>query len=122
MLQVTPCAVHGALTTLELRPRTGRRHQLRIACALGLGAPILGDDLYHPSAAAARAASRLPPLPPVRRRSGLYLQAVELSMPHPVTGAPLSVRAPEMARFGKLRDRAASGAGFTDEEWQAWRR
>lgn len=46
VLEVTPCAVHGALTTLELRPLTGRRHQLRIACALALGAPIVGDDLY----------------------------------------------------------------------------
>ena len=27
VLQVTPCAVHGALTTLDLRPVTGRRHQ-----------------------------------------------------------------------------------------------
>ena len=27
----------------------------------------------------------------------------------------------EMARFGKLRAKAASGAAFTDEEWEAWR-
>ena len=31
------------------------------------------------------------------------------------------MRAPEMARFERLRERAASGAGFSDEEWEAWR-
>jgi tRNA pseudouridine32 synthase/23S rRNA pseudouridine746 synthase len=31
---------------LELRPATGRTHQLRIHCAEGLGAPIVGDNLY----------------------------------------------------------------------------
>ena len=101
---------------LERRPL-----RTNMATALGLGAPILGDDLYHARATAARATKQLPPLPPVRRRSGLFLQAVELSLPHPLTGETLSARAPEMARFGKLRARAASGAGFTDEEWQAWR-
>ena len=121
VLDVTPCAVHGALTTLELRPMTGRRHQLRIACALGLGAPIVGDDLYHKETDALRAARALPPLPPVRRRAGLFLQALELSLPHPITGVILRVQAPEMARFEKLRARAASGASFTDEQWDAWR-
>jgi len=35
----------GGLTFVELRPETGRTHQLRVHCAL-LGAPILGDALY----------------------------------------------------------------------------
>jgi RluA family pseudouridine synthase len=33
------------LTLLELRPETGRTHQLRVHCA-HLGAPILGDAMY----------------------------------------------------------------------------
>ncbi len=33
------------LTWLEMRPRTGRTHQLRVHCA-SLGAPILGDERY----------------------------------------------------------------------------
>ncbi|WP_431267945.1 pseudouridine synthase [Dankookia sp. P2] len=33
------------LTWLELRPRTGRTHQLRVHCA-HLGCPILGDARY----------------------------------------------------------------------------
>lgn len=39
----------GDLTWLELRPRTGRTHQIRVHCA-GLGCPILGDPLYGPPA------------------------------------------------------------------------
>jgi tRNA pseudouridine32 synthase / 23S rRNA pseudouridine746 synthase len=35
----------GSLTWLELRPRTGRTHQIRIHCA-ALGCPILNDPLY----------------------------------------------------------------------------
>ncbi|TPG46926.1 RNA pseudouridine synthase [Roseomonas nepalensis] len=35
----------GPLSWLELRPETGRTHQLRVHCAL-LGCPILGDPLY----------------------------------------------------------------------------
>jgi 23S rRNA-/tRNA-specific pseudouridylate synthase len=33
------------LTWLELRPKTGRTHQVRVHCA-SLGAPILGDERY----------------------------------------------------------------------------
>jgi tRNA pseudouridine32 synthase/23S rRNA pseudouridine746 synthase len=35
----------GRLTWLELRPRTGRTHQIRVHCTM-LGTPILGDERY----------------------------------------------------------------------------
>jgi 23S rRNA-/tRNA-specific pseudouridylate synthase len=35
----------GGLTWLELHPRTGRTHQIRVHCAL-LGCPVLGDPIY----------------------------------------------------------------------------
>ncbi len=35
----------AGLTWMEMRPRTGRTHQLRVHCAV-LGTPILGDDRY----------------------------------------------------------------------------
>ena len=36
-------AARGRAAWLELKPLTGRTHQLRVHCAEGLGTPILGD-------------------------------------------------------------------------------
>jgi tRNA pseudouridine32 synthase/23S rRNA pseudouridine746 synthase/23S rRNA pseudouridine1911/1915/1917 synthase len=36
----------GGLAWLELRPRTGRTHQIRVHCAVALGCPVLGDRAY----------------------------------------------------------------------------
>eukprot|EP00937_MAST-01D_sp_MAST-1D-sp2_P001210 g1210.t1 len=58
----TPCSArcwglgHRALTTVELVPLTGRRHQLRLHTAL-LGFSIMGDDLYPGAGPAERGAS-----------------------------------------------------------------
>ncbi len=45
-VQEAPCPVWGALTTLSLKPRTGRQHQLRRHCAEVLQCGILGDPYY----------------------------------------------------------------------------
>ncbi|MEX2519333.1 MAG: pseudouridine synthase [Paracoccaceae bacterium] len=47
-------ARRGAATTLRLRPRTGRSHQLRVHMA-AMGWPILGDPLYAAEEALAAA-------------------------------------------------------------------
>jgi tRNA pseudouridine32 synthase / 23S rRNA pseudouridine746 synthase len=39
------CSVAGGRAWLELRPRTGRTHQLRVHCA-ALGCPVVGDPVY----------------------------------------------------------------------------
>lgn len=65
-------------TRLELRPRTGRTHQLRVHCATGLGCPILGDRLYGDEASAPR----------------LLLHAAWLRFEHPTTFRPVEVKAP----------------------------
>jgi tRNA pseudouridine32 synthase/23S rRNA pseudouridine746 synthase len=55
------------LTWLELRPRTGRTHQVRVHCA-SLGAPILGDSRYGAAAGGLHLLARsihLPLDPPV---------------------------------------------------------
>ena len=59
---------------VELRPETGRTHQLRVHCAHseGLACPILGDILYG------------------KRADRLYLHAEYLAFTHPTTGKPLS--------------------------------
>jgi tRNA pseudouridine32 synthase/23S rRNA pseudouridine746 synthase len=68
----------GGRTRVELVPRTGRSHQLRVHAAhpLGLGAPIVGDRLYG------RAAARL------------ALHAESLAFTHPHTSRPLRVVSP----------------------------
>lgn len=63
---------------IELRPHTGRTHQLRVHM-MAIGHPILGDELYG-DADSCGAAPRL------------LLHASELSLPHPLTGAPLQLR------------------------------
>jgi 23S rRNA-/tRNA-specific pseudouridylate synthase len=40
------CAHYGWLTTVDLWPITGRKHQLHLHMAR-LGHPIVGDDSYH---------------------------------------------------------------------------
>jgi RluA family pseudouridine synthase len=39
------CGQSDGLSWLELRPRTGRTHQIRVHCA-ALGCPLLGDAIY----------------------------------------------------------------------------
>lgn len=67
---------------LELRPLTGRTHQLRVHCAEALGCPILGDGKYG------GAAAHLEELP-----NQLHLHARVLRLPHP-EGGTLEVAAP----------------------------
>lgn len=54
-LRRVPHAQWRHLSLMELKPVTGRTHQLRVHMA-SLGAPIVGDDLYWELAAGARAA------------------------------------------------------------------
>lgn len=39
----------NGLSLLQLSPKTGRTHQLRLHCAFALGTPIVGDPFYGPS-------------------------------------------------------------------------
>ena len=70
------------LCKLELRPITGRTHQLRVHCA-HTGFPILGDPQYGTAESQA-----------FSQNLGLTTQilcAARLELPHPVTGAFLTI-------------------------------
>lgn len=67
---------------LELTPRTGRTHQLRVHCAEGLRCPILGDAKYGGAGAFLEGLPNL-----------LHLHARALRLPHP-DGGLLELAAP----------------------------
>lgn len=66
------------VTLLALYPHTGRTHQLRMHCAhqLGLGCPIVGDELYG------------------HKADRLYLQAESIAFVHPTTGKRMHLFCP----------------------------
>jgi RluA family pseudouridine synthase len=70
----------GGLTWLELHPRTGRTHQIRVHCA-ALGCPIVGDPIYGPR-------GRADDLPP------LQLHARAVVVPLYLNRDPVAVTAP----------------------------
>ncbi len=67
-------------THMELRPQTGRSHQLRVHLD-AIGHPILGDDLYAPPEIVAMA-------------DRLLLHAQAMSITHPATGQRLDFESP----------------------------
>jgi len=73
-------AIHTQCSRVQLKPLTGRSHQLRVHMA-ALGHPILGDRFYAPKEA----------------RDGLdrlYLHAHSLTLHHPKDGARLTFTDP----------------------------
>ena len=76
-------------TLLEIRPETGRTHQIRVHLAAS-GLPILGDPVYGKSSARRRAlrATRTSPLD----RPALH--ALVLGFRHPTSGEQLRFEAP----------------------------
>ena len=68
------------LAWLELQPRTGRTHQLRVHC-VALDAPILGDEKYHRPDQNNAFSAFIHGLP-----DQLHLHARHLRLPHPAGG------------------------------------
>ena len=79
------------LTLLDLYPMTGRTHQLRIHLAKS-DWPILGDKLYGKEGM-------------ILKKKGLFLTAVGLSFPHPITQELMNITKDAPAKFGLLLER-----------------
>ena len=85
-------ATTAGLTWLELQPRTGRTHQIRVHCA-ALGCPVLGDPVYGPQPSPG---TSLPPL---------HLHARAIALPLYASKPPITVTAEPPAPFAAtLRD------------------
>jgi 23S rRNA pseudouridine1911/1915/1917 synthase len=88
----------GPMTLLEVRPETGRTHQIRVHLA-HLGHPVVGDPLY--GGRRARGPEELSGF------EGLALHARSLSFDHPADGRRLRFEAPRPEPFERLIERLA---------------
>jgi 23S rRNA pseudouridine1911/1915/1917 synthase len=79
---------------VELRPTTGRMHQLRIQAA-ARGWPIRGDELYGSH-------TQFGPPADLARDRVIALHAFSLTFLHPVRYEPVTVTAPVPAYWGEL--------------------
>lgn len=85
----TPSYQYGTVTTVDLWPVTGRRHQLR-KHLLGTGHPILGDHRY----------SSALDWPHAPYTNTLFLWALEIEFPHKGGITPISVQDNASAPIG----------------------
>jgi len=79
------------LSLVELSPKTGRTHQLRIHLA-SIGIPILGDKQYGDEGE-------------ILKGKGLFLCALGLELNHPITEEPLSIKIDIPYKFNALLER-----------------
>jgi tRNA pseudouridine32 synthase/23S rRNA pseudouridine746 synthase/23S rRNA pseudouridine1911/1915/1917 synthase len=100
---VTDYRVRGqadGLTWLELSPRTGRTHQIRVHCA-AIGCPLLGEDRYG-----------VPDEPRAPGALPLHLHARAIEVPLYVSRPPIVATAPVPAHLlGTFRR-----LGYVEEE------
>jgi 23S rRNA pseudouridine1911/1915/1917 synthase len=91
----------GPMTLLEVRPETGRTHQIRVHLA-HLGHPVVGDPLY--GGRRARGPEELSGF------EGLALHAHSLAFDHPADGRRLRFETPRPEPFERLIERLAKAA------------
>ncbi len=85
-----------SFTLVQAEPKSGRTHQIRVH-AHYLGHPLAGDPVYGDGAANGEAASF-----GLKR---IFLHGAELRLPHPVSGNPLTFRAPLPPELQGVLDR-----------------
>ncbi len=79
------------LSLIELSPKTGRTHQLRIHCK-NIGHPIVGDKLYGEEGN-------------IMNHKGLFLTAVSLKFMHPILNEAMFIELEQPKKFDALLKR-----------------
>jgi 23S rRNA-/tRNA-specific pseudouridylate synthase len=101
----------GAVKTaawINVTTLTGRQHQVRVHCAYGLGAPIVGDELYYnPSHKGPMKDRRLPKERPQNEPERFHLHASSLYIP----GVNETIHAPLPTWWLPTLNSWRSGAG-----------
>jgi 23S rRNA pseudouridine1911/1915/1917 synthase len=92
----------GPLSLVELEPKTGRTHQLRVQMA-ALGHPVVGDATYGGGFSRFKGHPKLAGLKPKVHRQ--LLHAWRLGFKHPRTGEPLTWEAPLPQDFQAILDK-----------------
>jgi 23S rRNA pseudouridine1911/1915/1917 synthase len=92
----------GPLSLMELEPKTGRTHQLRVQMA-ALGHPVVGDAVYGGGAARFKGHPRLAGLRPLVHRQ--LLHAAHLGFAHPRSGEAVAFVAPVPEDFQMVLDK-----------------
>ena len=107
--EVTPHVQAGAISTLDLFPETGRRHQLRRHCAEVLGHPLLGDDLYRLESGSG---DGVDDAFFGKRSGGLFLQSCEVRLQYAAEGGSkreIHAKVDEARKFARMRERSRLG-------------
>ena len=102
VLQKIPSPKFGFINVVELKPTTGRRHQLRIHMNT-IGNPILGDQTYFKEGQ-------------VLKGKGLFLHALSLDFIHPFTDEKVSVTAELPAKFVRIINNTIGRKKSEEEE------
>jgi len=93
---VSPSLTYGYLSLIQLKPISGRTHQLRIHCA-SMNHPIIGDKLYSKNTK-------------LLKGKGLFLNAHELIFKHPILDKKVSVVSPLPSKFQSYLNREQNRA------------
>jgi 23S rRNA pseudouridine1911/1915/1917 synthase len=88
VIKMVPSKRFGKLNLVKLKPKTGRRHQLRIHMS-SIGNPVLGDKEYG--------IENL-----ILNGKGLYLHAYSLKFIHPFTNEKVHIKDELPQRFKKI--------------------
>ncbi len=88
VLASEPSERFGKLNLVELRPITGRKHQLRLHMSM-IGSHILGDPQYSPEHLELKG-------------KGMYLAAMGLELNHPLTSEKLIIKGDIPKKFLKI--------------------